>query len=262
MYSDAPAALANTTKLGHELMRHVMVSSVYVKDCVVRKQVMLAKVSSELNLADLNTKYVERARFEQLWEQVGSIDGEGADRPKLCSLMNSLGDVEVIRTKEAPIAAIVDNGEAVAEVCSPSVALSRSEGRSRWRLWVGYGRGLGRHSRAGRRPSKQPRLSSEEACEIVSVPRGSFGSHKQLPLSARSQGSHESWGLCVRRMRAHAGSCARLPSLEVRQACSNVVAVRWLSALEVCWYDMNHCRCFICIASVHGDLRVDVFRDE
>lgn len=50
--SDASAALANAAKLERGRMRHVMVSSVYAKECVRRKQLMPAKVSSELNLAD------------------------------------------------------------------------------------------------------------------------------------------------------------------------------------------------------------------
>ena len=107
--SDATAALSNAAKLGPGRMRHVMVSSVYVKECVRRKQVQLAKVSSEDNIADLNTKYLAKDRFEQLRTKVGVIDGAYAERPRLCSLVkrNVLGDVGVFR-KDAQVNAIYD----------------------------------------------------------------------------------------------------------------------------------------------------------
>lgn len=87
-------------------MRHVMVSSVCIKECVRRKQVTWVKVSFEMTLADLSTGCLPKNRLEQLRRQAAVIDSEGEARPKPCQLANqaALHYIECLRIEAAKVA--------------------------------------------------------------------------------------------------------------------------------------------------------------
>jgi hypothetical protein len=69
--SDAQAALCNAAKLGPGRMRHLMTSATFVKDAVRRRMVVLEKVGTDSNIADLMTKHLARERHESFLGGLG-----------------------------------------------------------------------------------------------------------------------------------------------------------------------------------------------
>ena len=106
MYGDSSAALANAAKLGPGKLRHVVTSALLVKTAVRNKDVVLRKIGTEDNTADLHTKYHGPARHGTLCEMVGLRGGyaQEIDETKVAKLikLNVLKDISTTRTPTRP----------------------------------------------------------------------------------------------------------------------------------------------------------------
>ena len=102
LWGDSSAALSNAAKLGPGKLRHVVTSALLIKTAVRHKDVVLRKVPSELNLADMHTKYHGPARHLELCgllslrtaaDYTEAIDGAKKVELKKLNVLRDIGPV-------------------------------------------------------------------------------------------------------------------------------------------------------------------------
>ena len=96
--SDASAAQAAALRQGlTRRMRHVDVKYLYIQNLINDKKVVMGKISTDLNISDLGTKYLRAPRLEFLKGLIGkaheinkSSGGQGTDEHKNEYTINSI----------------------------------------------------------------------------------------------------------------------------------------------------------------------------
>ncbi|CAE8642639.1 unnamed protein product [Polarella glacialis] len=88
-WTDSTACLGIAQRLGVGKLRHLAVRHLWVQEVCRARQVELAKIDWEINVADMLTKHLQPARLEMLRRHVGLHAAAGADetQPEQLNMM-------------------------------------------------------------------------------------------------------------------------------------------------------------------------------